>query len=83
MIEDIERNKKIDEVTREAFTLDDYCSNIFLEIIIREKIRFNQLHKNLLALGVKLSKPTLSEHLKHLLARDLITRKVEEAQNVT
>jgi DNA-binding HxlR family transcriptional regulator len=31
----------------------------------------------------KISKPTLSEHLKHLLERKLIIRKVEEAQNVS
>jgi len=64
--------------------LDDYCKKILISlIIIGEKKRFNHLHDFLLDRGVELSKPTLSQHLKHLTQEKIVIRKVEDVQNVS
>lgn len=65
-------------------TEDRYCMSIvgFLSAIGR-KIRFNKMYKNLNALGAKMSKPTLIEHLKHLLEKEYILREEEDKQTVT
>jgi len=47
-----------------------------------KKIRFNELLRSLNGLGVKISKPTLSEHLKHLTEQKILTRKQEGKQRV-
>lgn len=51
--------------------------------MIGEKKRFNKLHEYLLAKGIVLSKPTLSQHLKHLTEKKMVIRRVEEAQIVS
>jgi len=63
--------------------MDETCYHIFSVLLIRNSLRFNELHKTLNELGVKMSKPTLSDHLKHLLKKKIVVRTVEEAQNVT
>ena len=64
--------------------IDEYCGKIFsLLVANQEKIRFNKLHKTLNALDVKISKPTLIQHLRHLRTKGFILRKKEGKQNVT
>jgi len=64
--------------------IDGYCIKILAYLIANEKkIRFNKLHKTLNALDVKISKPTLIQHLHHLRAKGFILRKKESKQNVT
>lgn len=63
--------------------IDGYCEKIFaLLVASNEKIRFNKLHKTLNTLDVKISKPTLVQHLHHLHAKGFILRKKEDKQNV-
>jgi DNA-binding HxlR family transcriptional regulator len=47
------------------------------------EFRFNELHRTLNNFGAKMSKPTLIQHLQHLLERDFIVRKEVEKQKVT
>jgi len=51
--------------------------------IAEEKIRFNELYRMLNHSGVKISKPTLSEHLTHLTKQKILLRKKEGIQKVT
>lgn len=63
---------------------DNYCEKIFTLLVATErKIRFNELFATLNSLGVKMSKPTLIEHLHHLQKKGFILRKKEDKQNVT
>ena len=64
----------------EGLLLDDYCIKILIVLIEEEKSHFNQLYKTLndKKRGFKISKPTLSEHLKHLVKAGFVTRKQEE-----
>jgi len=63
---------------------DEYCIKIFALLVAnQEKIRFNKLHKTLNTLDVKISKPTLIQHLRHLRTKGFILRKKEGKQNVT
>jgi len=63
--------------------LDDYCSAILILLWKGHEMRFNEIYRELIKKGTKLSKPTLSEHLKHLRRKKWITRKVEDVQNVS
>jgi len=64
--------------------LDDFCKKIFsLLTAASGSIRFNELHRALNRLNVKISKPTLSEHLKHLTDQGIFIRKEEGKQNVS
>ena len=67
----------------ESEMLDDYCSAILIPLWKGEEMRFNEIYRELRRKGTKLSKPTLSEHLKHLRKRKWITRKVGGVQNVS
>jgi len=63
--------------------LDEYCKNIFSVLLVSDKpLRFNELHRTLSQIGLKMSKPTLIEHLNHLRKRKLVKRKKEGKQNV-
>jgi len=77
------RNRKIDELSRKALELDDVCSSIFLTLLAYKKLRFNELHRTQKKLGSNISKPALSDHLKHLIRQKLVERKVEDVQKVT
>jgi len=64
--------------------LDDYCTKILASLIILgKKKRFNDLHDFLGENGIELTKPTLSQHLKHLTQAKLVIRKVEDVQQVS
>jgi len=64
--------------------LDEYCKNIFSVFLVSEKtLRFNELYRTLNNIGLKMSKPTLIEHLRHLLKHRLLIRKKEGKQNVS
>jgi DNA-binding HxlR family transcriptional regulator len=64
--------------------IDEYCEKIFLTLAIHgEKIRFNELHRKLEKVGGKMSKPTLIEHLNHLIKNKIIQRDEEDKQKVT
>lgn len=63
---------------------DRYCLNIFSFLAANnKKIRFNKMYKQLNIFGAKMSKPTLIEHLKHLIEKDYILREKEDKQKVT
>ncbi|MGD0028230.1 MAG: hypothetical protein ABSC91_04735 [Candidatus Bathyarchaeia archaeon] len=63
---------------------DKYCQDIFAYLVASDKeIRFNQLYNSLIALDVKITKPTLIQHLNHLHAKRFILRKEKGKQNVT
>lgn len=64
--------------------LDKYCSDILNVLLAyNQKIRFNELYKRLKTMKYKISRPTLADHLKHLVKRKEILRKTEGKQNVT
>lgn len=64
--------------------LDEFCKKIFsLLTAASGSVRFNELHRALNRLNVKISKPTLSEHLKHLTDQGIFIRKEEGIQNVS
>ena len=64
-------------------TLDSYCQKIIsVLLLMRQEYRFNQLYRFLNEHGVKISKPTLAEHLKHLTEIGILLRKVEGIQKV-
>ena len=63
--------------------LDDYCSAILILLWKGDEMRFNEIYRELQRKGTTLSKPTLSEHLKHLRKKKWITRRVRGVQNVS
>jgi DNA-binding transcriptional ArsR family regulator len=64
--------------------LDEYCKKILaILLLLRKKTRFNELYRFLNQHGVKISKPTLSEHLKHLTKLKILVRRKEGIQKVT
>jgi predicted transcriptional regulator len=63
--------------------LDHYCTSILLLLWLKDEMRFNSLFRGLKDWGISLSKPTLSDHLKHLTKKKLVTRRVKGVQNVT
>jgi len=71
----------------ERWQLDNYCLRILLVLIAKSsekpKIRFNELSRLVRDLNLGISKPTLSDHLRHLVENEYVTRKVEGVQRVT
>ena len=63
--------------------LDKYCSAILILLWKGREMRFNEIFRELRKKGTELSKPTLSEHLKHLRKKKWIARKVRGVQNVS
>jgi len=82
-IDDAERDKRLDELSMVGFELDDICSEIWLTLMAYKRLRFNLLHKRLKQFGTDISKPSLLEHLNHLIERKLIERREEGFQNVS
>jgi len=80
---DSARDKKIDEIADKQLALDDLCHEIFLTLQAYKKLRFNELLRSLKKLGVKITKPTLKEHLMHLVELNLVERNEEDVQNVS
>ena len=65
-------------------SMDEYCEKIFVIISFHEEeVRFNELHRELTKNGVKMSTPTLIQHLKHLVEKGIIQREEKDKQNVT
>jgi DNA-binding HxlR family transcriptional regulator len=63
---------------------DEYCEKIFILLAMsNQKIRFNELHRNLTKYNAKMSKPTLIQHLNHLLKHEIIQRDEEDKQKVS
>ena len=59
--------------------LDETCKDIFQYLLLRNMtglgpIRYNDLLDNLKDKGLKISRPTLSEHLRHLVEKEVVTR---------
>jgi DNA-binding HxlR family transcriptional regulator len=73
----------IGEVLKKHKELDDICHEIFFTLMAYKKLRFNELLRALKKLGIKITQPTLSEHLTHLIEKELIERKEEGFQNVS
>ena len=68
---------------KELLFLDEYCKKILAVLLLmREDYRFNQLFRFLNKNGVKVSKPTLSVHLKHLCQANILIRQEEGIQKV-
>jgi DNA-binding HxlR family transcriptional regulator len=64
--------------------MDTICMKIVFVLNAKGgKLRFNELHEQLEKIGQGVSKPTLSDHLKHLMAKKIVARKVEDAQIVS
>lgn len=64
--------------------LDEYCKHIFTTLLLINKpLRFNELHRTLNQVGVKISKPTLAEHLKHLIKQNIVKREEKGKQNIS
>jgi len=82
VIEKTESQKKLlAEV--ESQMLDDYCSAILILLWHGREMRFNAIYKELKLKGIKLSKPTLSDHLKHLINKEWIIRNAKDTQYVS
>ena len=63
---------------------DEYCLNIARVILLSFGwLRFNELFRKVNELGAKMSKPTFSDHLNHLVEKKLVIRKVEGKQQVS
>ena len=82
-MDDAERDRRLDELSMVGFELDDVCSEIWLTLMAYKRLRFNLLHKRLKQFGTNISKPSLLEHLNHLIERKLIERREEGFQNVS
>jgi DNA-binding HxlR family transcriptional regulator len=63
---------------------DEYCPKVFAFLGMNpEKVRFNELHRDLTKNGVKMSTPTLIQHLNHLVEKGIILREEKDKQNVS
>ena len=63
--------------------LDSYCSEIMLILFAKGKMRTNELYRTLRKLNVRLSKPSLVDHLRHLTKKNLVIRRKEGKQFIT
>jgi predicted transcriptional regulator len=79
--QDPENQKALEKFQK--IKLDDYCSEILKVLWRSEGMRFNEIYRALTDSGTVLSKPTLSEHLKHLTKKRWLNRKVTGFQSVT
>lgn len=83
MTEDNNASKKIDEVIEKHVLLDDVCKEIYLTLMAYRRLRHNELLRALNKFDVKITKPTLKEHLSHLIDQKLIERNEDGLQNVS
>lgn len=64
--------------------VDETCDKLLGYFVARDiKIRFNELHRALNGLNYRMSRPTLSKHLKHLVNDKMLKRNEEGTQNVS
>jgi len=90
MNEQNDRNKIIDKLTRKAIQLDDICSSIYVVLLAKKSLRFNELYRSVIKLNPKqssgkpfVSRPSFNDHLKHLTKQKLVIAKKKGKQNVT
>jgi hypothetical protein len=63
---------------------DRYCEKILMTLMLSdEKIRFNKLYERLKNANANMSKPTLIQHLNHLIEEEIIQRHQEDKQKVS
>jgi predicted transcriptional regulator len=72
--------------TRLKEEFDDKCKDIVLYMLMRnvfesDKLRYNELYREVKQ-TFKMSKPTFNEHIQHLIAKKLVTRKESGKQVV-
>lgn len=64
--------------------LDKYCEKVFAFLMITDQgYRFNELHRNLQSFHIKMSTPTLIQHLTHLQKKGFVTQKRHNKQNIS
>jgi DNA-binding HxlR family transcriptional regulator len=68
------RDKILDELIEKQVEFDDICNQVFFTLLAYEKLRFNQLLRTLKKLGIRITQPTLTEHLSHLTEKGLIEK---------
>ncbi|MCW4019375.1 MAG: hypothetical protein NWF00_11975 [Candidatus Bathyarchaeota archaeon] len=60
------KDKKLEELLAKHDALDNNCRQIFLTLLAYKSLRHNELMRTLKKLGIKMERPTLDSHLKHL-----------------
>lgn len=86
MSKDVDSNEAdriIDEYVKKQLELDSICKEINFTLLAYRKLRFNELLRTLKKFDVKITQPTLKEHLNHLIDKGLVERKEEGFQNVS
>jgi DNA-binding HxlR family transcriptional regulator len=73
-IDDATRDKILDELLEKHAALDDICREIFLTLWAYKKLRFNELLRALKKLGIKITQPTLTDHLQHLIEKRIVEK---------
>lgn len=66
-IDNTARDRLEDLALNEQIMPDDICQQIFFTLYAYKSLRFNQLLRTLQRLEIKITKPTLNDHLKHLI----------------
>ncbi|MGD6851009.1 MAG: hypothetical protein ACQCN6_03000 [Candidatus Bathyarchaeia archaeon] len=64
--------EKKEELFAKHDALDNNCREIFFTLLVYGGLRHNRLMYSLKQLGIKMSRPTLDTHLKHLLDSGLV-----------
>jgi DNA-binding HxlR family transcriptional regulator len=68
----VTEDKKTKDLFAKHDALDDNCKEIFFTLLVYGCLRHNRLMNSLKQLGIKISRPTLDTHLKHLLDTGLV-----------
>jgi len=68
----VTKDKKTKELFAKHDALDDNCKEIFFTLLVYGGLRHNRLMNSLKQLGIKISRPTLDTHLKHLVESGLV-----------
>src|SRR5665647_2418080 len=68
----VTKDKKTKELFAKHDALDDNCKEIFFTLLVYGGLRHNRLMNSLKQLGIKISRPTLDTHLKHLVETGLV-----------
>jgi hypothetical protein len=73
----VTKDEKSEELFAKHDALDDNCKEIFFTLLVYGGLRHNRLMNSLKQLGVKMSRPTLDTHLKHLVISGLVECKTD------
>jgi DNA-binding HxlR family transcriptional regulator len=73
-IDEATRDKILDELLEKHADFDPVCHEIYFTLLAYEKLRFNQLLRTLKKLGIKITQPTLTEHLSHLVEKRIVEK---------